>query len=208
MISSVKGENEGFGKNSLFTVLTTGRGAKATDLRDKVFGVMGMSNQVVYPDYQRPVADVYKEAWMHCLNDADVVGLLCCVDHEQPPLGMPSWVPDWSTPRQTISLGVQMHGVYKAADYTQIARQALPSLKIDDKRLVMGGMFFDAMSKTCGPIGWTLKDLLMSGSTTKGSVLQCVRMALDECDGYTLTTGLFEAFWEHPGRRQRPHWSP
>ena len=42
------------------------------------------------------------------------------------------------------------------------------------------------MSKTCGPIQWTLKDLLVNGSTTNRSVLQCVRTALDEYDGYTL----------------------
>ena len=194
MISDIKNYHQSLEQNSrLLTVLREGRGAKATNLRDKVFGVMGMSYQVVYPDYQRPVADVYKEACMHCLNAGDVIRLLCCVDHEQPPLGTPSWVPDWSTPRQTISLGAK---VYKAATtYIQFPRQHLPSLRIDDEKLVMEGMVFDTVTKICGPIGWTLRDLLVGGSTTKKSVLQCVRMALDECHGYTLTTGLFEAFW-------------
>ena len=106
MISDLMKHNKSSDKPSpLVTVLREGRGAKATDLRDKVFGVMGISDQVVYPDYRRPVADVYREAFLHCLAErSGVVHQLSCVDHEQPPLGTPSWVPVWSLPRRIFAL--------------------------------------------------------------------------------------------------------
>lgn len=201
-------------KSSLFAVLTEGRGAKATDLRDKVFGVMGMSDQILYPDYQRSVPDVYREACQPCLNASDIVRLLCSVDHDQPVEGMPSWVPDWSTPRQTVSLGFtdKEHAVYKAATWdADFAGYRLKSIKIEKNHsLIIEGVMFDSISNVCGPAKPTLQDLLVE-SSARDFVVQCVRMAIAECAHYISKTGLFEAFWrtvvagkDHTGVLQAP----
>lgn len=200
MISDMKDYHQGFEqKSSLFAVLIEGRGAKATNLRDKVFGVMGMSDQVVYPDYERPIPDVYREACKACLNSADVVRLLCSVDHAQPSVEMPSWVPDWSTPRQTVSLGYtgKEHAVYKAATWdVNFAGYKLKSLKVDDESsLVIEGIMFDSIRNTCGLGGSDLHEILIE-SPTRQFLLECVRVAIKEGERYASTKGLFEAFWK------------
>ena len=199
MISDMKDYHQGFEqKSSLFAVLVEGRGAKAANLRDKVFGVMGMSDQIVYPDYERPIPDVYREACKACLNTADVVRLLCSVDHVQPSVEMPSWVPDWSTPRQTVSLGYtgKEHAVYKAAIWdVNFAGYKLKSLRVENESsLVIEGIMFDSIRNTCGPGGSNLQYILIE-SSTRQFVLECVGMALEDGGLYASKNSLFEYFW-------------
>ena len=201
MIRDMKFYHDSFDQNSsLFAVLREGRGAGATDPKDKVFGVMGMSDQTVHPDYQRSLADVYTEACASCLNAADVIRLLCSVDHEQPKSGMPSWVPDWSMPRQTTSLGYpgQEHAVYRAATWdANFAGYRLKSLRVENnKTLVTEGFLFDTVIQLSGTSGSTLQDLLVEGTATRSFIFHCVRMVLGNCKDDTSKGGLFEAFWK------------
>ncbi|KAK0662532.1 heterokaryon incompatibility protein 6, OR allele [Cercophora samala] len=79
------------------------RARDATDLRDKIFGVLGFSDGRlkdvgIVPDYRSTVSQVYRDAAVRILTvsgNFDVLGL--CIRAELPtaPRG-PSWVPDWS----------------------------------------------------------------------------------------------------------------
>jgi hypothetical protein len=84
--------------------------------------------------------------------------LFHCVDHEQPKLGSPSWVPDWSMPRQTISLGFNraLSGVYYAAGYD--IREDAQYKHIGDKIAILG-IPFDSVSNIGSLAIPHLKDL-------------------------------------------------
>lgn len=88
----------------LLTWLVYGRDAQATDPRDKVFAVMGMTRTIINPDYTKAIFDVYMEA-AQSVEPIYMAEMLSCVDHDQTIARRPSWVPDWSRPRHTTALG-------------------------------------------------------------------------------------------------------
>ncbi|KAJ5064346.1 heterokaryon incompatibility protein-domain-containing protein [Bipolaris maydis] len=91
-------------KEYLLNILVSTRYAQATEPKDKVYGVLGIADSNIVPDYSPSlsVREVYRQA---CLTQLPHLKyeLLSCVDHDQPL--QPSWVPDWSTPRVTEALG-------------------------------------------------------------------------------------------------------
>jgi hypothetical protein len=91
-------------QEALLTVLVSTRYAQATEPKDKIYGVLGIAESNIVPDYSHAVSAraVYHDA---CLTEIPerVYELLSCVDHKEPL--RPSWVPDWSTPRVTDALG-------------------------------------------------------------------------------------------------------
>lgn len=88
----------------LLTWLVYGRDAQATDPRDKVFAVMGMTRTIINPDYTKAIFDVHMEA-AQSVEPIYMAEMLSCVDHDQTIARRPSWVPDWSRPRHTTALG-------------------------------------------------------------------------------------------------------
>lgn len=124
MINTMIDSEASFPKQrTLLSALVEGRNSQATDARDKVYGIMGLTATAIRPDYTQPLKAVYAAA-AHNILDADpsnFIDLLCCVDHEQPPTDSPSWVPDWHSPLQTISLGYngRARGIYQATKYTK-----------------------------------------------------------------------------------------
>lgn len=185
--------------SSLLPTLIEGRGAQATDLRDKVFAIMGMSTIMIHPDYSASIFDVYTEAARRMLAE-NPLGLLWCVDHEQPAEGLPSWVPDWSVPRLTTSLNYPgYHGVYES----QKARKTQPKLQADGRSIVLSGIFFDTI-QTLGPATTAtssrLQDVPISTSATSHFIISSLQQAqTSSCDPYpstTIPTPLFTAFWQ------------
>ena len=58
-ISDLKTYHESFtNPPSLLSTLVEGRGAQASDSRDKVFAIMGMTSTMIYPNYSARVSDV------------------------------------------------------------------------------------------------------------------------------------------------------
>jgi hypothetical protein len=89
---------------SLLTILVDTRYAQAWEPKDKIYGVLGLVDVDIIPKYAKSVTtqDVYFEASMK-VGPEEYFRLLHCVDHVSPV--RPTWVPDWSTPRVTHSLG-------------------------------------------------------------------------------------------------------
>lgn len=76
----------------------------ATNERDKVYGLLGAVPEDVQrhivPDYSLTVKDVYTKAAEYIISGTkrlDIVGSAFHFPvHMTPPMGLPSWVPDWS----------------------------------------------------------------------------------------------------------------
>jgi WD repeat-containing protein 55 len=211
--------------SNLLSHLAEGRLRQATDARDKVFAMVGMSSNAIHPDYLKSQFEIYKEAaqtilqyhlhevdrfadhkqpdhplfgeWVskRTIMQHELYRLLCCVDHEQPKVCNPSWIPDWSNPRQTISLGYggPESAVYYAAGY-EIKEDAQYE-QIGD-RLSILGILFDSVSNIGSLASPDLKDLPDTGSPTANFVIESMYMATEHCQPYPSNSGLFEPFWK------------
>ncbi|KAF6839148.1 ankyrin and het domain-containing protein [Colletotrichum musicola] len=87
---------------SLFELLCLSRNNLATDPRDKVYGLLGLTDDAVskaiIPDYspENSVADVFTEVAAAIVEDGGAADLLHHAGVDQQIPGMPSWVPDWT----------------------------------------------------------------------------------------------------------------
>lgn len=249
-------------QSSLLAALVEGRGSRATDPRDKVYGIMGMSATLLHPDYTLPVTKVYTEAALTILNAAvsngimgmttppthpdysspvtkeaalkivdaavsngimgmtatplhpdyttkvyteaelkifdttlkTLIELLCCVDHEGLPTQLPSWVPDWSVPRQTVSLGYHgsSQGIYQAAQDSRISWDCQPNTLA----LNISGFCYDTISSISPMAGFVLTDLVVKESPTHCFIVECTRQVSEYCQKQPSQSSLFEAFWQ------------
>ena len=132
---------------------------KATDPRDHVYGLLGLIDLDIVPDYSEKmtVADVYIEVARHCLN-MEPVDILSLAGTRNGPddsthLDMPSWVPDWRLPPPART---------RLARYTQShAFQSKGGLKmqlIDRKWLRGCAVVWDTVSRTEPKSGWDLTE--------------------------------------------------
>ena len=192
-------------------VLEQGRGSKATDLRDKVYGMLGMKPVTIRPDYSKSVRELYTEA-SATIDEEWLISLFCCVDHPDSVENLPSWVPDWSQPRWTTSLGYdsQFAGVYAASARIQ------PDPRIDGCKLKTTGTIFDTISITSEVAqALTLVELVDPLSRTSQFIARNVESVLEHCQRYSTSCSIFTAFWhtlvagkDSSGRRKAPTTAP
>ncbi|KAI4863611.1 heterokaryon incompatibility protein-domain-containing protein [Hypoxylon rubiginosum] len=79
------------------------RRGKATDARDRIFGLMGLSaeREEMEADYKKIDADVFTDATIDILRrsgNLDILGLVGSVRPDRPK-DLPSWVPDYGSPQ-------------------------------------------------------------------------------------------------------------
>lgn len=82
---------------SQFYPLSQVRTSRCTDLRDKVYGVLGMTKISIDPDYSLPTAVAYTKTAHEMLRKEGLTscfGLAGTAINKTP--NLPSWVPDWS----------------------------------------------------------------------------------------------------------------
>ena len=200
---------------SLFVeILEQGRGSKATDVRDKVYGMLGMSLATIRPDYSKSVREVYTEA-SATINERTLISLFCCVDHPDSVENLPSWVVDWNQPRWTTSMGYNAShiGVYAASgEYIRI----MPDFTIDGYRLTTTGTIFDTISiisETAQALA--LAELVDPLSPTSQFIARNIESVLEHCQQYTTSCSIFTAFWhtlvagkDSSGRQKAPTTAP
>lgn len=139
-------------KDPLLVTLVRTRYARATDLRDKVYGVLALSESDLVPDYSHAstAKSVYHQAMLSQLP-IRLYMVLYSVDHEIPT--RPSWVPDWSVPRVTESLGysTKVRKLYRAG----CGEVAFPKYEVrlnDDKTvLTLKGKVLDYITTLSRP---------------------------------------------------------
>ena len=131
---------------SMLTVLEEGRDASATLARDKVYGLMALCRDPLKPDYSTSHSneDVLLDVALKALS----LELLYCVDHDQLSADSPSWVPDWSCPRRTWSLGFRptSQSTYHAAKNTATNIR----LEQSSRTLYVTGKVFQAVTEILG----------------------------------------------------------
>ncbi|CAO2649819.1 Nn.00g011110.m01.CDS01 [Neocucurbitaria sp. VM-36] len=104
-----------------FYPLCKARDMKATDQRDKVFGLIGLAKFAVKPDYSGPISDVYLETAIQYLHNEGLEG---CLDEagtaRRAIEELPSWVPDWTTQNTPILSRSRWQGLQKGRVEEQI----------------------------------------------------------------------------------------
>jgi hypothetical protein len=86
--------------NDLLDVLQRSRNCSATDIRDKVFALLGLVKQeisdAITVDYSRAAIDIFNDIAVHLVKEygrIDVVLHAACQDTDE--FLVPSWVPQW-----------------------------------------------------------------------------------------------------------------
>jgi hypothetical protein len=134
-------------KEYLLNMLVSTRYAQATQPKDKVYGVLGIANSNIIPDYSpdKSARDVYHEACLTQLPQLQYE-LLSCVDHETPL--QPSWVPDWSTPRVTEVLGYSTKAWTLYCTGGRPVTGQYPKFVLSDNKraITLSGKIFDTIS--------------------------------------------------------------
>jgi len=110
-------------QNSLLYSLIRTRRFLASDLRDKVYALLGVAGESVRgkarlsPEYDhRSLTETYVSAAIQILHDSKDLLLLACAEGDECRniAGLPSWVPDWSHSR-VLGLGVTGYTRFSAA---------------------------------------------------------------------------------------------
>ncbi|KAF1947354.1 HET-domain-containing protein [Clathrospora elynae] len=134
-------------KADLLEILVTTRYAQATEPKDKIYGVLGITKSDIVPNYSPDVSvrEVYHEA---CLTQLplQIYELLSCVDHEAPP--PLSWIPDWSVPRMTAVLGYSTKAwtLYCTGGRRIASHNPKFLLSDDNKHITLSGKIFDSIT--------------------------------------------------------------
>lgn len=97
----------------LLSLLVLSRRFLATDLRDKVFAILGLADEIGYdktilkPDYSMSATDVFSRcafAIMSAEKSLDVLSISTIVSTSRLNLILPSWVPNWTRPSDMVCL--------------------------------------------------------------------------------------------------------
>ena len=135
-------------RESLLNILVSTRYAQATEPKDKIYGVLGIADVAIVPDYSTKTSTrkVYLQA---CLTQLPLLiyELLSCVDHDKPL--EPSWVPDWSTQRVTDVLGYSTKAwALYCAGGRFVAGSKPPKVVVsdDEKEITVSGKLFDVLT--------------------------------------------------------------
>jgi hypothetical protein len=114
----------------LLILLDGARGSHSGDPRDKIWAIYSLASDCgsgkntvnVEPDYAKPTEQVYKElaiSFLRSKQNLDIITVAGRFQPREPPAsmmppgfhvkrckGLPSWVPDWSSPDGTLSIPV------------------------------------------------------------------------------------------------------
>lgn len=186
---------------SLLEALVMSRYAKATNAKDKVYGVLGMSHADILPAYSDNVSvrDVYLEAALHIVPTA-LFRLLSCVDNDIPP--HPSWVPDWGVESLAESLGFSTKtlALYSAGG-TRVAQETyneLPdtyALEKDNTVLVLQGVLFDSIESLENIVKDPFIGITGSSIHTNEEWMTSIAM-IEKLADYPNGDTVWDAFWQ------------
>ena len=95
---------------TLLQFLSDTRHCKASDPRDKIYAVLGMTpeagEQALTPDYNLSTRDTFAKVTRFFIARDKNLNVLCQVQGTPSIPDMPSWVPDWSSPPRSNTIGL------------------------------------------------------------------------------------------------------
>ena len=193
---------EGSGSVGLLENLSLFRWSKATDARDKIFGLLGISNPTgIVADYSAPVSACFIAAAQHLLRSSGTLDLLDLTgspylvrQHQQ----LPSWVPDWGCYSRIPEFSEEQriertHAAALAiADRVQTASGGLVTASLEsqvqfhgDTTLLLRGMCIDKVTELLDPLPYCLEtdptdtESMMTAMAKSRSLLDALRVPLD-----------------------------
>jgi hypothetical protein len=90
----------GYEPRDLISLLDIFRTSCATDSRDHVYALLGLSKESkepeLVPDYREKVADTYCRYSKYLIRQGRGLDLLYCITGDDSSIKVPTWVPDWS----------------------------------------------------------------------------------------------------------------
>ncbi len=115
-------KQRGLGKqSSLLDLLSVFRECQASDLRDKIFALVGIADgqtiAACTPDYSKDVSEIYRNLASHLIiaeRNPDVL-TFCVAPPKAQSLSLPSWTPDWSRPQKKTPSPYIRPDAYKAS---------------------------------------------------------------------------------------------
>ncbi|PLB35400.1 uncharacterized protein BDW47DRAFT_133494 [Aspergillus candidus] len=107
MVNGLREDFQALKMNSVENLLYIAGVFQATELRDRIYSVLGLQGanisrsdaQVVEPDYEKPVEDVFAEAAKACIMQSSSLTICGLKDCASPQMqeSLPSWVPNFAT---------------------------------------------------------------------------------------------------------------
>ena len=155
----------GSNDSGLSSILCATRDFQATDPRDKVFAVLGLTHQAssnLVPDYNLSISEAYRQVVRFLVQSMQDLTVLGDIDHsatEQSSVestDFSSWIPRFNEPR-TCSILVRAYPPFQAAGQ-RIDMETIPS---DSHVLALGGLRIDTLA-VLGPV--MTSDMMASGS--------------------------------------------
>ncbi|KAH8893672.1 HET-domain-containing protein [Thozetella sp. PMI_491] len=181
----------------MLSLLTSTRSSLCYDARDKVYGMLGIMGDIswvtVSYDTTYTAQDLYGDVMLYILKNQRSLlrPVLVSVDYATAPSeSLPSWVPDWSQPRQTQPLGYAEStanvysacGIYDESQYTFVG-----------KELCAQGKTLDTIERLTAV--FTQPDISLRNFQEKNHDLKA-GMKLASClEAYPGSAAVFEAFW-------------
>lgn len=176
--------------HNILYYLVIARQFRASRLHDKVYALFGVAESSVgkrrfCPDYEKSVADAYKDAAIQILKDSNDLHLLAHAEFAHDKFyelkELPSWVPDWSCSQVA---GIELAGMPRFSAAGDVPRS----------------LVFDKTYRTLSVKGTKLDDIILVGES-KRDVLDSKPvpgwLAILEQSPLTYATGesRFEVFW-------------
>ncbi|KUJ08181.1 HET-domain-containing protein [Mollisia scopiformis] len=99
----------------LFELLLSHKGKLATDPKDKVYALVGVSssrNNFGEIDYSQSERDIFTHTARHIISMSQKLDVIVVKQHDDNQYDLPSWVPDWTRPRkmqEAVGIGLHHH---------------------------------------------------------------------------------------------------
>ena len=114
---------------SLEDIIYQTQGSICSDPRDRVYAMLGLSTSgstsEIKPDYSQSISQVYRDAVIKQLEHFGDCKILQSCEHERSQTKMPTWVPNWSTRRESTPIELVSAAGESSAEIQYVGEEVL-----------------------------------------------------------------------------------